>query len=315
MTDGEHLTVFADLPVADFGPGTLADDLPDAAEVAWRIRTELGGPGWAEVFERFLERVDTARVSALVLGYWACPIDGSHPVDLLLQARERFPSLRALFIGDVSYEEDTISWIEHTDLTLLLQELSQLETLEIRGTRGLWFEPLASGLLRRLRIESSGLPGELVDVVAASDLPNLEHLDLWLGAAFSGGDATVSDLAPILSGERFPALRHLGLENSEFQDEIAAAVANAPVVARLESLSLAMGVLTDTGAEALLSGQPPAHLRRLDLHHHFLTDAMVERLRTALPGVETDVDDGRLVMVSPADEWQDNLGAYVMVPE
>ncbi|MFC7639817.1 hypothetical protein ACFQX6_01220 [Streptosporangium lutulentum] len=44
-------------------------------------------------------------------------------------------------------------------------------------------------------------------------------------------------LEPILSGERLPTLKHLGLQDSEIQDEIASAVASAPVVARLESLS------------------------------------------------------------------------------
>jgi hypothetical protein len=54
-----------------------------------------------------------------------------------------------------------------------------------------------------------------------------------------------------------------------------------------------MGVLTDAGAEALLSGQPLTHLKQLDLHHHFLTDAMVQRLREDLEpaGVELDLSE------------------------
>lgn len=145
-----------------------------------------------------------------------------------------------------------------------------------------------------------------MQAVGASELPNLEHLDLWLGEENYGGTTTVADLAPFLGGERFPALRHLGLEDSELQDEIAAAVAGAPVVARLESLSLAMGILTDQGAEALLSGQPLTHLRALDLHHHFLSDAMVERVKAALPGVEIDLDDQE----KPTDDWR-----YIAVSE
>ncbi|MEV5826177.1 hypothetical protein AB0L25_11425 [Spirillospora sp. NPDC052242] len=62
-------------------------------------------------------------------------------------------------------------------------------------------------------------------------------------------------------------------------------------VARLESLSLAMGTLTDRGAEALLSGRPLTHLRRLDLRHHFLSEGMAERVRAALPGVDVDLGD------------------------
>ncbi|SEG61020.1 hypothetical protein SAMN05444920_103449 [Nonomuraea solani] len=119
----------------------------------------------------------------------------------------------------------------------------------------------------------------------------LEHLELWLGVESYGGDHTVADLDGILSGARLPALRRLGLRNSEQQDEVAAAVAAAPVVARLEALSLGMGTLSDRGAEALLSGQPLTHLSALDLGHHFLSDAMAARLRSALPGVAVDVSD------------------------
>jgi hypothetical protein len=46
-------------------------------------------------------------------------------------------------------------------------------------------------------------------------------------------------------------------------------------------------VLTDDGAEALLSGQPLTHLVELDLSHHYLTEPMVERVRAALAPVET----------------------------
>lgn len=67
-------------------------------------------------------------------------------------------------------------------------------------------------------------------------------------------------------------------------------MAGAPVVAQLDGLSLAMGTLTDEGATALLEGQPLTHLSTLDLHHHFLTDAMVERLRTELEPAGVTVD-------------------------
>ncbi|WP_433214389.1 hypothetical protein [Microtetraspora malaysiensis] len=116
-------------------------------------------------------------------------------------------------------------------------------------------------------------------------------------------DATVGDLEGILSGAGLPALRRLGLRDSEIQDEVAAAVAAAPVVARLEALSLSMGMLSDTGAEALLGGQPLTHLRHLDLHHHYLSEGVAARIRSALPGVDVDLSepqprDERYVAVS-----------------
>ncbi|MFV2179968.1 leucine-rich repeat domain-containing protein, partial [Actinomadura sp. LOL_011] len=70
---------------------------------------------------------------------------------------------------------------------------------------------------------------------------------------------------------------------------------------------LAMGTLTDRGAEALLSGQPLTHLRKLDLHHHYMSEPMMERLRAALPGVEVDLDDRR--------DAEDEGGFFVDVAE
>ena len=76
------------------------------------------------------------------------------------------------------------------------------------------------------------------------------------------------------------------------QDAVASAVASAPVVERLEVLDLSMGVLTDEGAAALLGGQPLTHLKTLDLHHHYLSAAVEERVRQtmATAGVEVDLD-------------------------
>ncbi|MBA9004408.1 MULTISPECIES: STM4015 family protein [Thermomonospora] len=307
MTIGQHLTEYAGLPVADFALGTARDELPDdPASVAWRISSTHQGGGFAEVLESFLETVDTGAVTALVVGYWY----PEEPVELLVAAAGRLPALRSLFVGDIVVEESEISWIEHSDISPLLAAYPRLERFGVRGAQGLELKPFRSEHLRELRFESGGLPGHIVRAVAASDLPALESLTLWLGEENYGGDATVADLAPILSGERLPALRHLGLQDSEIQDEICAAVASAPIVARLESLALSMGVLTDRGAEALLSGQPLTHLRSLDLHHHFMSDAMAERIRKALPGVEVDLSGRREPDVYDGDVWM-----YVAVSE
>ncbi|TDC53045.1 leucine-rich repeat domain-containing protein [Actinomadura sp. KC345] len=306
----QHLEEYAGLPVFRFDSETGEDDeLPPAAEAAWYVGSDFGGEPFEDVFDRFLERVGTAEVTALVIGYWGASYDdgAADPVALLVEAAAALPGLRALFLGDITGEESEISWIEHSDISPLFAAFPDLERFEIRGVGGLVLEPIKSEKLTVLRFESGGLPARIVQAVGTSRLPNLKHLDLWLGEEMYGGGATVADLAPLLSGERLPALRRLGLEDSEIQDEIAAAVAGAPVVARLESLSLAMGVLTDRGAEALLSGQPLTHLRELDLHHHFLSEAMMERVRAALPGVEVDLsgqeepDDGEWFFVEVSE--------------
>jgi hypothetical protein len=309
MTVGEHLSEFDDLPVVDYAQAVEAGDpLPPAASAAWRVATEFDGTSFDEVFEGFLGEVDTSELTSLIVGYWGASYDdgAGDPVGVLVEAASRLPKLRALFLGDIVMEESEISWIEHSSITPLFTAFPGLRRFEVRGAQGLTVEPIRSETLKALRFESGGLPAAVVRAVAASDLPHLEHLDLWLGVDDYGGDATVADLAPILGGERLPALRHLGLEDSQIQDEVAAAIAGAPIVARLESLSLAMGMLTDEGAEALLSGQPLTHLKRLDLHHHFLTDPIVERIRTSLPDVTVDLTEQE----KPDGEWR-----YVAVSE
>ncbi|MEU9796848.1 STM4015 family protein [Streptomyces sparsogenes] len=300
----ENLESFAGLPVADFATsGTDATDLPPADSVAWRL-----GFGWDDEppFERlwrdFLETVPADRVRAIVIGAWwgDGEYDTVRPVlDLLVESAGRLPALRSLFLGDVTAEECELSWLEMTDVTPVVEAYPLLEEFVVRGCGyggddgGLSFRPVRHERLRTLRFESGGLPADIVRAVCESELPRLEHLALWLGVEHYGGDATLADLAPLLAGGRFPALRHLGLQNSEIQDEIAAAVAAAPVVAQLSSLGLSMGTLTDAGAEALLAGQPLTHLKALDLRHHYLSEELARRIREALEpsGVEVDLSE------------------------
>ncbi|MCF6521646.1 STM4015 family protein [Streptomyces sp. JJ36] len=290
--------------------------------MAWRL--DCFGAGdlpFAQVWRSFTDRVPSTEVRALVLGpWWDEEYCGLRPaLELMVADAGRFPELRALFLADVTVEECEISWLQLTDVTPVLEAFPRLEEFGVRGgdPRGLGEEPLSlrpvrHEALRVLRFESGGLPGQVVRAVGACELPALEHLELWLGVSQYGGDASVADLAPILSGGRFPALRHLGLQDSEVQDEIAAAVASAPVVARLASLSLSMGTLTDTGAEALLQGQPLHHLERLDLRHHFLSDATADRVRAAVGSGGTEVD---LSEQQTPHRWGEEEWRYVAVSE
>nr|WP_051755196.1 STM4015 family protein [Kitasatospora purpeofusca] len=285
-------------------------ELPEPGTVAWRLAVAYGSEGGFEaLWSAFLEAVDPAAVRGLVLGPWwiqdYTPV--SEALSRIVADADRFPALEGLFIGDVSSEDCEISWLEMSDVTPALKAFPRLTDLVVRGGNGLRLEPFRHERLTHLRFETGGLPGRVVRGVTASELPALESLELWFGVDEYGGDATIDDVAPLLAGTRLPALRHLGLQNSEFQDEIAAAVAHAPVVAQLSTLSLSMGVLSDEGATALLDGQPLTHLKSLDLHHHYLSEAMQERIREALPGVDVDLSDAE---EEDEDEWR-----YVEVSE
>lgn len=311
MTIGQHITTFAGLPVRQFQPGA-ANRIDAAGEarsaVAWRIETEYDADEsqFGEVFDGLLDAVGAENVQALVIGQWGEAYEEPPPLHLLIAARDRLPALRALFVGEMTYEECEISWIHHGDIAPLLGAFPTLEVLRIRGADGLRLSPVRHRRLRELAVESGGLPGEFVRGVGDSALPALEELELWLGVAEYGGDATVEDLAAILGGAELPSLRRLALRNAEIADDLAAALAGAPVVARLRELDLSLGALSDAGAEALLLGQPLTHLRRLGVAHHFVSAELAQRLAEELPGVEVDVSDeqparrdgGRYVSVS-----------------
>jgi hypothetical protein len=292
MTIGEHIKTFAGRAVVEFPPQEEVKG--DPATAAWRISTEV------DEQDVFLERLRELtgqpwadRVSALVIGDWGTAYDSAPPMDDLVRALAKLPSLEAFFLGEMTFDECEISWITHTDITALFETCPRLTTLTVRGAQELSLKPVRHESLRSLTFESGGLPADVVRSVADCELPNLEHLELWLGTENYGGDATTEDLAQILGGGRLPALKSLGLRDAEIADMVAVALASAPIVARLEVLDLSLGMLSDVGAAALMTGQPLTHLRKLDLHHHYLSDPVMARIEAELAeaGVEVDLSD------------------------
>ncbi|MEV7006942.1 STM4015 family protein [Streptosporangium sp. NPDC051022] len=311
--DAHRDGLYAGLPIvhAPEPDGDSPRDLPAPEAAAWRIGLDWGDDeGFEAIFRNFFGTVDTTKVTALIIGNWGDSYESSSRtvVELLIEHADRLPALRSLFFGAIPSEESEISWIQQSDVTPLLAAFPLLERFEVRGGTALEFQAVRHDNLKVLRFETGGMPAAVVRGVSGSEFPALEYLELWLGTDNYGGDATVADLEDILSGERLPALRHLGLQDSEIQDEVAAAVASAPVVARLESLALSLGTLTDEGAEALLTGQPLTHLKRLDLHHHYLTDPMIEKVRAAFDGSGVEVDLSE--QEEADDDWR-----YVAVAE
>ncbi|MFI1439201.1 STM4015 family protein [Streptomyces fructofermentans] len=300
MTMGSHLDEFHGLPAFAFpGVGDTsaeASSLPSPDSVAWRVAVDSydAKEEWEEAFARFLDAVDTTQVRALIVGTWSEVYDTPPDtvIEALVAARDRLPALRGLFLGDIVMEECEISWIVQGNVAPLLEAFPDLEEFAVRGGSQLVFPAVRHDRLRSLHVESGGLPASVVRGIAGCDLPALVDLDLWLGTSEYGGDAEVADLEPFFAGTRLPALKRLALRNSEVQDAVCAALASAPVVARLEALDVSMGVLTDDGATALLTGQPLTHLKTLDMYHNYLSDAVRTRVVETLEpaGVEVDVD-------------------------
>lgn len=283
-------------------------DKPARSDVAYRFRSDWDENELLPNLEHFLATPAALEASALVIGAWFADDSDSTPeavLNLLITQRERLPKLVAIFIGDVTSEENEMSWIHQCDMAPLLQAFPQLQLLRTRGGSGLKLQPSKHATLRALAMETGGMDASVVRSVSSCEFEQLEYLELWLGTSEYGATATIEDLQPLLSGKLFPKLKYLGLRNSEMVDQIAAVVVNSPLVRRIETLDLSLGVLTDEGGASLLHLKDSG-LKRLNLHHHYLSDEMVKRLKT-LPFV---VDAS-----NPADMDEDEDFRFVAVGE
>jgi predicted DNA-binding WGR domain protein len=240
----------------------------------------------------FLAEPAAAQAQGLVIGHWGGvdSVDQSSApiVEALVAARDRLPNLRHLFLGDIVTEENEVSWIQQTDVSPLFEAYPALEEFRVRGSNNLSFGTLQHKNLKTLTVETGGLPVSVLREVCAAKLPALVHLELWLGEEQYGWDGTVEDLKPLLSGKLFPKLRYLGLRDSIIANEVAAAVAQAPVLKEIRVLDLSLGNLDDEGARALAGSADVAKLEKLDIHHHFVSEEVVAQLK----GLGIEVDAG-----------------------
>lgn len=76
--------------------------------------------------------------------------------------------------------------------------------------------------------------------------------------------------------------------DSEIQDDIAIAAAQAPVINQLKVLDLSKGVLTDKGGEALRDSATIRNLQHLNLRHNFLSEDMMARLKALNMSINLD---------------------------
>ncbi len=300
MTISQHAEVFYQQPVTVF---ESPDDW-EGLNQAYRL-----GITWDDKqrdlharLDQFVAQKGIERLQALIIGAWIGD-DSAYSSEKIIQElvkhRDKLAGLRAIFLGDIIYEENEISWIEQSDVSPLLKAYPKLEVLRVRGGNSLKFAPVRHESLQQLIVEAGGLHRSVLREICGCEFPDLHHLELWLGVENYGWDGSVEDLQPILAGKNFPKLTYLGLRNSEIADDIAKVSVNAPILAQLQVLDLSNGTLTDAGAQALLNLPANFPLKELNLSHHFMTEAMVERLQKQLK-CQVVADDGQ----DPNEEWR-----------
>jgi len=308
MSIYEHLTTLASEAVVDWDRSK-----PDPNHTTYRISLSGDDEGeqWTDRFANFLDAVPTERITGLVVGAWEEMFeDGASAriVEALVVARDRLTNLQALFFGDIISEECEISWIRQTDISPLFDAYPRLEYFTVRGAEGLQLGALRHQNLKSLIFQSGGLGAAVTRAALGADLPALEHLELWLGTPEYGGNTVVADLEPLLAGTCFSSLRYLGLRDSEIADQIAVAIAQAPILERIRILDLSLGTLGDEGAAALLASPLVAKLTKLDLHHHFCSNEMMAQFQQL--NIEVDMSGQE-----EPDQYNGETWRYVAVGE
>jgi hypothetical protein len=295
---------FAGLPVVDYDKHSdwkgashayrLREEYDDKVSVAQRLESLLAQPGAAEI-------------QALIIGTWSGSCEGgdsSEIVATVAASAARLPALKALFIGEMTYEECEISWINQTDISPLLRAFPRLEALRVRGGEGLSFSRVEHRSLRSLAVETGGLSQSTIHEILACEFPELQRIELLLGEENYGFDGSVEDFEPLLSGQKFPKLKYLGLMNSEIANDLAAAVAKAPIVGCVETIDLSLGNLDSEGVESLKALASQTNLKSLIISHHYATDEAINSLKSALP-FSVIAEDKQ----EPDDEWRPILHA------
>ncbi|MBA3501455.1 MAG: hypothetical protein H0T65_13910, partial [Deltaproteobacteria bacterium] len=193
-------------------------------------------------------------------------------------ARAKPAALRRLVIDSAGYQ---LSWTKTGNLGPLLAAVPNLVTLRIEMGEIDLGGSLDLPKLESLHLETGGLGRENLHAIAQAKWPSLVELVLYLGTHRYGADATVADVDALLARE-FPKLERLALCNSEIPDAIVRALTKSPLLARLNTLDLSKGTMTDADAHPLIESFGAfKHLEKLDLSENYLSPATTEALRTA----------------------------------
>ncbi len=279
---GQHAERFANRQVVDY---SVEVGIKDFENTAYALRSNYDGdrPPTKEQLTSLLEDSQASKLEALIFSSWYSDVAEGYDkiVNELVKAKNKLTNLKAVFLGDVHYQESEIAWIIQTDISPILRGYPQLEVLQIRGGEGLRFNaPVRHNNLQALIVETARLSSETVAQICNMNLPALEHLELWFGSDNYGGDCSVVNLKPIVKDLVFPDLTYLGLRNSQFADDIAAAVVSYSLIETISVLDLSLGNLSDEGAELLLNCAAVNELDILNVSECCLSDEMVDDLST-----------------------------------
>lgn len=280
-------------------------------ELAYRVFVDYDSEqSFDDVLQVFCNDPKAGEVKQLVIGSWMgedeFDKDSSEVVELLVENKDKLGSLEALMIGDITYEENEISWIEQSDVNPVIEAFPKLKHLQLRGGNGLSLGKIEHSNLEKIVIQSGGMPSQILHQLAKSSLPNLTHLELWLGSDNYGWNGDISDVQLLYSRDLFPKLAYLGLKNSEIANDIALSLKDAEILNGVKELDLGKGTMTDEGAQGLIDNLGAySSLKILTLKSNYLSSEMIEKLRAGLTIKKIETKDQKDIDEDPDYRYVD----------
>lgn len=285
---------FSDWNLKDFN---LESYLDDPVNTAYRINLKQFNNIISE-----LEKIEPqgSKIEALYCPMWSDWYDYDRGqslsykecIDLLLDAHQQLPNLKALFLADETDDREEARWeykrykIEMDEVSYLLEAYPKLEVLHLQGRDGLKFSYIKHSNLKSLIIETRRLEYQTLKQIASLDLSHLEYLDLWFGEDYNiqrkieiyYETFNINILEPFLFTDHFSNLKYLGLCSCEWADDLVDFFRDSPVIENLRILNLTRGTLTDEGAEILLNCSAINKLHTLDVSMNLLSSEMIHKL-------------------------------------
>lgn len=195
------------------------------------------------------------------------------------------PMIKNLYIGDFDYEETELNWSNIGLVEPLCQALPNLEELTLRS-HDLDAGRLSFPKLRSFTVIGGGLNAKALGEIANADWPQLRSLSVQLGRAMTSEQA-LKALEPIFAAKGLSSVRHLGLGNFRWSDDLCGRLARSAIAPQLESLDMSVGTMGDAGAQALAAQADRfPNLNAIDASWNFLSGTGVEALET----LATEVD-------------------------
>ena len=278
------------------------------------------GKNASTMVEEILNDEELPNLSEIIIGCWGGAweenvqplIDGIVESEVV-KKQGKLSHIKSFFVGDMDMEDCEVSWILQGNYSKFWQAMPNLEKFGVRGSTDLTLGKIEHENIREFDIICGGLYTNVIESIRDAKLPALERLTLYIGIEDYGFMGDINDIKSLLDKSDFPNLKHLGLEDSEIQDEVAEAVFNSKYISQVESLSLANGTLTDKGGQIILDNlKNYPNIKELDLHFNYLSDGMCKKLTKLAEecGVKIDLSD-----LQEPEEYDGETWYYAMLTE